>query len=226
MSSSTVISSPLSFTLPVSWTLSDLQDHLGGVSPNRVRLHPSPGLATEQDVLDLDDHEGRLCELVDGVLVEKAMGAYESLLAGILLQLLNNYLDEHDLGVALAPDGPYRLGPRRVRMPDVSFIRWDRLPEGEFPPPRVIEAAPDLAVEILSEGNTEKEMQNKLEEYFASGVEMVWLIDPRGRTARAFDAPDRSSFIPEDGVLDGGEVLPGFRLPLQALFRRAQRAAR
>jgi hypothetical protein len=75
---------PLPPTLvPTEWTMADLQAHLGGVPAERIRLYPPPGMATEQDVLNIHDHEDRLCELVDGILVDKVMASFVSLLAGI-----------------------------------------------------------------------------------------------------------------------------------------------
>lgn len=69
-------------------TLADLLIQLGGIAPERVRFRPLPGTATEQDVLDAQAHDGRLCELVDGVLVEKGMGFRESFLAMTLSTIL------------------------------------------------------------------------------------------------------------------------------------------
>jgi Uma2 family endonuclease len=210
--------------LPREWSMADLQQHLGNVPPKRIRLFPPLGTATVQDALSIADHEGVLCELVDGVLVEKVMASYEAILAGILIGLLNEYLHKNPCGVAMPGDGPVRLLPRRMRYPDVSFISWDRFPNRKLPDAAVYEVAPDLAVEILSEGNTEGEMDVKLKEYFQAGVRLVWYIDPRSRTARIFIAVDREQFIEETGVLDGRDVLPGFRLRLGELFERVPRA--
>ena len=83
---------------------------------------------------------------------------------------------------------------------------------------------PDLAVEILSPTNTRTEMQIKLKEYFLGGVKLVWMIDPEKRTADVYTAPDAKTAIPTDGSLDGGEVLPGFSLPLAELFAKRSHA--
>ncbi len=82
---------------------------LGNIPMSRVRSEPMPGSASVEDVVRLRNTERRLYELVDGTLVEKAMGWQESVLAGVLLQWLNNYLDQHRIGVATGPDGMTRL---------------------------------------------------------------------------------------------------------------------
>src|SRR5262249_12503481 len=133
---------------------------------------------------------------------------------------IGNYVDEHDLGIVAGADGTVRLMNGLVRIPDVSFVSWDQLPSRTVPNEPIPDLAPDLAVEILSKGNTPGEMQRKLKEYFLAGVRLVWFIDPRTRTAQVFPSPDESTLIPEMGTLDGGEVLPGFRLPLAQLSER------
>ena len=215
------LAAPVAF--PTNWTVADLQAHLGGVPASRIRLYPAPGTATEEDALRLDDHEDVICELVDGVLVEKVMSSFESLLAMMLVRILGTYLDAHDVGFLLGEGGQLRILPTRMRVPDVSFIRWDRLPGGKLPTDRVFKIAPDLAVEILSDGNTIKEMELKLGEYFEAGVRLVWYVDPVSRTAQVYTSRERSETIDTSGTLDGGEVLPGFQLRLGELFERADR---
>lgn len=145
--------------LPTNWPLADVQQHLGGVALERIRLYPPPGMAAIEDALAIADHEDRLCELVDGILVEKVMATYESLLAGFLIHLMHQFLDENPLGILLAPDGPLRILPEKMRIPDVSFISWDKFPNRQLPRDRVFAVAPDLAVEVLSEGNPPKAME-------------------------------------------------------------------
>src|SRR6516225_6022162 len=100
--------------------------------------------------------------------------------------LINSYLDKHDRGICVGADGMMRFAPGLVRILDVSFITWDRLPGRESPREPIPDLAPDLAVEVLSEGNTKPEMARKVREYFDAGVRLVWLIDPRKRSARVF----------------------------------------
>src|SRR5205809_922659 len=91
------------------WVVADLLDQLGDIPPDRIRLYPWPGTATEQDVIDIEAREDRLCELVDGVLVEKPMGFRESRWAVELIVSLAIYARQHDLGVVAGPDGMLRL---------------------------------------------------------------------------------------------------------------------
>lgn len=186
-------------------------------------MYPPPGLATVEDALWLGDRKEAICELVDGVLVEKPMGSFESLLAMVLGHLLMSHLDDDIQGVVFGEQGTLQILPTRMRVPDVSFIRWDRFPDKKLPDKRVYEVAPNLAVEIISEGNTVQEMEKKLDEYFQAGVTLVWYIYPDTKSARIYTARDQMAEIDENGTLSGGEVLPGFELRLGDLFERASR---
>ena len=79
---------------------------------------------------------------------------------------------------------------------------------------------PDLAVEVLSVGNTPAEMKRKRKEYFFSGVRLVWLVDPAARTIEVFTSPDQHLTLREEQALDGGDVLPGFSVPVREIFAR------
>jgi Uma2 family endonuclease len=207
----------------MSTALADLQQHLGGIPAERIRLVPAPGTATEQDLLDIADHEDRLYELEDGVLVEKAMGWQEAVLAAWIIGEITAYLKTHDLGQVMGADGPLQILPGKVKLPDVSFIGWKRFPKerlGRRPIPALV---PDLVVEVLSDTNTQREMDRKRKQYFQAGVTLVWYIDPKTRSARAFTSPTGVTQLDEDSALDGGQVLPGFRLSLRELFERADR---
>jgi Uma2 family endonuclease len=202
-------------------TIADLLRRLGNIPPERVRLYPTPGTATERDVIEIEARENRLCELVDGVLVEKTVGYYESLLAVTLIRLMGKFLDRKDLGIVLGADGTLRLIPGLVRIPDVSFISWRKFPNRELPPEPIPDLAPDLAIEVISEGNTPAEMRRKLKEYFKAGVRLVWFIYSKTQTAEVYTSVRKKTSIGPSGTLDGGKVLPGFKLRLNVLFERA-----
>ncbi len=208
----------------MSWeTAEDLLRALGDITPARVRMQPPPGTATEADLIAINARKSGICELVDGVLVEKAMGFRESLLAATLIELLRGFVMARNLGLITAPDGMMRLYPGLVREPDVAFISWDRIPGQRVPDEPIASFAPDLAIEILSISNTRGEMARKRREYFEAGVRLVWEVDPRSRTVAVFDGPETSTVLNASQTLDGGAVLPGFVLPLGELFGELDR---
>ena len=205
-------------------SIAELLERLGDIPPERVRLHPPPGLATEQDVLKaMAAPRKRICELIDGVLVEKAVGFSESLLAGFLFEVLSRLVRAGKLGLVTTADGTVRLWAGRVRIPDVAFFSWDRIPGRRVPREPMPTLAPDLAVEVLSVSNSRREMRLKREDYFRAGVRLVWEVDPRTRTVQVYTSPEESTTLAESDTLDGGAVLPGFSLPLRELFAELDR---
>jgi Uma2 family endonuclease len=205
---------------PITWTIADVHARLPGFPDDRILIYPTPGTATEQDLLEAEARTGRICELIDGTLVQKTMATYESMLALALGYFIQRYLDTNDIGTLTGEGGLLKVLPAQIRAPDVSFIRWERLPGRDSPKPAVYAIAPDLAAEILSENNTKAEMDRKLKEYFKAGVRLVWYIEPATRTARAYLSLDDWTEIGPGDALSGGDVLPGFRLPLSELFAR------
>jgi Uma2 family endonuclease len=111
-----------------------------------------------------------------------------------------------------------RLLAGRVRIPDIAFISNQSLPGGKVPHEAVPLLTPDLAVEVISESNTRKEMGIKLHEYFTAGTRLVWYSDPDTRSIDVYSAVDKVQHLSGEDILDGGEVLPGFQAPLPAVF--------
>ena len=207
---------------PTHWTLADLQAHLGDIPTERIRMFPPPGYATEQELIRLQETKEALCELVDGVLVEKAVGAYESQLAMLIAYHLLDYVKANRIGFVLGESGPVRTIVPQIRMPDVCFVLRSHFADGRFPKKqKVLPSAPELAIEILSPSNTRKEMDRKLDEYFQSNTRLVWYIDPEAQTARVYTARDQVVEITGEQTLDGGDVLPGFSIILADLFAEA-----
>ena len=204
-------------------TMADLLTQLGDIPPSRVRLRPLPGAATEQDVLQLHDRENLLFELVDGVLVEKAMGFREALVAVALLGHLARFVAEKNLGLVVGPDGMLRLFLKTVRIPDVAYISWRQIPTGRVPSVPIPDLFPDLAVEILSASNTPAEMARKRREYFAAGARLVWIIDLELRTVAVYTSADEFTVLSASHRIDGGDVLQGFTLELSELFSELDR---
>ena len=201
-----------------TWTLPQLRRHFDMIPAERILLDPPPGTATEKDLERVNGRKEHLCELVDGVLVEKAMGTKEGLLGGWLLHMLWDHLEGRDLGIALGGDAMLKLLPGLVRAPDVSFISAERLPGGELPDEAIASISPDLAVEVISKGNAKKEIERKLREYFASGTRLAWVVRPKTRTVEVYTSATDKKVLRVRQSLDGGDVLPGFRLSLARLF--------
>jgi Uma2 family endonuclease len=211
-------------TLPGSIeTLADLLEQLGDIAPERVRLRPPPGTATEQDVLEVHARTGRLCELVDGVLVEKGVGFRESLLACAFIEFLRSFVRPRNLGLVTGESGMMRLAAGLVRIPDVAFISWERLPDRRVPSEPIPGLAPDIAIEVLSQSNTRREMARKRQEYFAAGVWLVWQVDPVTRTVEVYTTPEQYTLLHETDTLEGGAALPGFVLALREVFAELDR---
>jgi Uma2 family endonuclease len=198
-------------------TINDLAELFGSMPAWRIRSVPAPGTATEDDVIEIAEHEDRLCELVEGVLVEKTVGYDESCLTVDLASMIHSFVKAHKLGRVSGPDGMMRLLPGLVRIPDVAFVSWKRYSQrrGSRKMPQLV---PDLAVEVLSEDNTPKEMSRKLDDYFDAGVRLVWFVDPRKRSVKVFTGKKSSKELRESETLTGGRVLPGFSVPLAELF--------
>jgi len=207
-------------------TLADLVENLGRIPLHRIRLQPPPGIASETDLLDLYHGPDKvLCELVDGVLVEKAMGYRESGLASFLITLFNTFVLPRNLGIVTGEAGTVRLYPGLVRIPDVAFTSWDHLPGRCWPTKPVPDVVPELVVEILSSSNTPEEMERKRREYFWAGTTLLWIIDPEKRTVSIYTsaAPDQAVVRTDTETLDGGTVLPGFTVVVGGLFAELDR---
>ena len=203
--------------------VAELLEDLGGIDPARVLLKKSREPATEADLIAINDSGKTLCELVDGLLVEKGMGYTESDLTLILAGFLRAFIVPRNLGILSGESGMMRLFPGLVRMPDLAFASWDRIPGRRRPTGAIAGFAPDLAIEVLSLSNTRKEMARKRLEYFQAGVRLVWEVDPRARTVAVYEAPDQPTVLEVGQTLDGGEVLPGFALPMADLFAELDR---
>jgi Uma2 family endonuclease len=200
------------------WTVADILARFGALPISRIRQDPAPGTAKEADVTRIHDREKRLYELVDGVLIEKTMGFEESWLAHQIGVFLSNFAKPRKLGLVTGADGTIKLVPGLVRIPDVAFFSCERL-KGRMPPyPPIPHLVPDLAVEVLSESNTEEEMEEKLRDYLKAGVRLVWYVDPQAHTVKVHAPRKRARTLRLGQRLDGGAVLEGFSVTLKELF--------
>lgn len=199
-------------------TAADWVRSFGDIPLERIIFDPWPATATEDALLHKVEVEKRLCELVDGTLVEKPMGWKESLIAARLIKALSIFADDRRLGFVTGEAGMFRLSRGLIRIPDVAFVPSDHLPGGVLPDEPIPSLVPDLAIEVLSKGNTSAEMERKLSEYFRAGVRVVWLVNPADRSAVIYTASDAGERIATAGTLKGSGPLTGFEMPLALLF--------
>jgi Uma2 family endonuclease len=160
-------------------------------------------------------------ELVRGMLIIREPAGYQhGDVAAQLMLAIGNYVEAHGLGRVFAAETGFTLerGPDTVRAPDVAFISNTRLPD---PPPRgFAEMAPDLAVEVLSPGDTVREVAEKVADWLTAGARLVWVVDPIRTNARVYRADGTESLLGETDALDGDDVLPGFNCAIGPLLRR------
>ena len=202
-------------------SFADVVKRLGDIPLDRILSRPYPGSATEEDVIECKAKTGRLCELVDGVLVEKAVGYYEDRLGSVLIYFLEFFFGDQWLsGFVLGAAGMMRTEEVQVRMPDVAFYSWQQFPGRKLPPGQILDRRPELAVEILSPKNTRAEMDRKRREYFSGGTKIVWQVYPKTKTVHVYTSITKYTELGEDDTLDGGTVLPGFTLSIRRWFER------
>jgi Uma2 family endonuclease len=173
---------------------------------------------TPEDLLAMPD--GKSYELVDGRLVERNMGFESSWVGGRLLIRLGSYCEERGLGWALPADAGYQCFPHDpdlVRKPDVSFVRYGRLPGG-VAPKGWAKIPPDLAVEVVSPNDQTYALEEKLEDYEKVGVSLIWVINPQSRKVMVHRIDGSVARLRESDELSGEDVIPGFRCPVRELF--------
>ena len=178
-----------------------------------VEKHP------EEVPEDDDDRKG--CELIDGVWVEKGMSNIGAVVEANLIFSLKLHARTNRLGFVFAESARYQLFPdvsKRVRKPDLSFIRFGQLPDDVIPPRGRFQFAPDLAVEVISPTDIAEEVETKLDEYLRAGVRLVWFVYLPTRNVWAYKPDGTAKRYRTTDLLPGDDVLPGFSVPVAELF--------
>ena len=170
---------------------------------------------TADELLAMPD-DGRRHELVRGELITMSpAGTRHGRVASRLMVSLTAFVNPKRLGEVFPPDTGFVIaqGPDTVRAPDVSFVSAERMVNTEkyFPGP------PDLAVEVVSPNDTYSEVEAKVREYIAAGTRMVIVVNPRNETA-TITTPWGVTQLTAADTLTGGDVVPGWSLPLRELF--------
>jgi Uma2 family endonuclease len=174
------------------------------------------GIRTADELLR-NPHIGR-CELVRGVLhMMSPSNPRHGLIAGRLARLIGNHVESQHLGLFFGAETGFHLSqdPDTVRAPDVAFVGNGRPPvplRGFYP------GAPDLAVEVLSPDDRPGYVREKVAEWLEAGARAVWVVDPDARTVTVHEPRRKPRQLAEADTLQGGSVLPGFELPVAAVF--------
>jgi len=182
---------------------------------------PEKKVWTDEAFMALPD-DGHHYEIVNGELIDMGnSGALHGYVCSLLLAALMSYILPKKLGVILDSSTAFKMKNGNKRSPDISFFAKDRLQGITELPSGFLEGAPDLAVEVLSPGNTIEEIDEKIAEYFENGARLVWVISPTQHYVlvyRSAQEPDR--LLKSIDSLDGEDVIPGFTLPVADLFQK------
>ena len=176
---------------------------------------------TDEAFMALPD-DGHHYEIINGELIDMGnSGALHGYVCSLALAALAGYILPKKLGVILDSSTAFKMKNGNKRSPDIAFFAKERLQGMAVLPSGYLEGAPDLAVEVLSPGNTVEEIEDKLTEYFENGSRLVWVIHPTQHYVlvyRSAHEPDR--LLKEKDSLDGEEVIPGFTLAIADLFQK------
>ncbi|MDX1969678.1 MAG: Uma2 family endonuclease [Planctomycetaceae bacterium] len=183
----------------------------------------SAGVLIESDVYSIDEGDVPY-EVVNGEYREvEPMSAYSTVLANVLMYHLSTAARQQRIGMAVMETlFTLRTEPLLRRQPDVALVHYARWGAG---PPHVgmaWDTVPNLAVEIVSPSNVADDLDQKVVDYLSSGVEEAWILYPESRRMFRHRSLTEVVVITERDVIDGGELLPGFSLPLATLFAEAE----
>ena len=179
---------------------------------------------TADEVFELEDDERH--ELIDGELFTvPGSGGRASAIGARIARLIGNHLEDQPIGFVLGADGSFVLAhnPDTMLSPDAAYIGSNRLPGGHLPE-KFIQTHPDLAVEVLSPSDRTIEADRKAQRYIAAGTSLVWLVDPKSETVTAYRQHGNPQRYSKGETLSGEDVLPGFEISIDTIFRQPGRS--
>lgn len=177
----------------------------------------SDGLVTAEEFERMPEEPGVRMELVCGRVIRMSPpGFRHGMVQGRLFELLADYARRTGAGRVVLPVG-FKLAtnPDTVREPDLAFVSRSHVVDE---PDGFITGAPDLAVEVISPTDRRGNLQHKIAQYLETGVQMVWLVDPKSATVTVYEPGLEPVTLREGAVLDGGDVLAGFACDLRRIF--------
>ena len=156
------------------------------------------------------------CELIDGEIVRMSpSGAEHGNVAANILVIVREFVKQHGLGRVFAAETGFKLAPRRVRAPDVAFVRAERVAGGI--PRKFFDGPPDLAIEVVSPSDTWPEVESKVEDWLSRGARSCWVVDPKTRLVMIHHPGGRVVRLDDKAVVTD-DVLPGFSAPVANFF--------
>lgn len=164
-------------------------------------------------------------ELIRGELYPNMpSGSRHGIITNRLNRFVSNFVFDNQLGEVFAAETGFQLNERTLVGADIAFVGKEKLaqfgvPDAFFP------TAPDLAVEVVSPSNTSDEIATKVEDYLAAGSRLVWIVYPKRKVVVVYRPNNTVGFLHESDELDGEDVLPGFRCPLDKIFGGLPEAA-
>jgi Uma2 family endonuclease len=166
-------------------------------------------------------NDGHRYEIVNHQLIDMGnSGALHGYICSTLMILLGSYIRSQKLGFLFDSSTGFKMQNGNTRSPDLAFFAKDRLQGLTTLPTGFLEGAPDLAVEVLSPGNTVEEIDGKITEYFANGTRLMWVINPQQRYILVYRSPQEPDrLLKTTDHLDGEDVFIGFQLPIAELFQ-------
>ncbi len=182
-------------------------------------------LVTAEELWEMREVPGMRLELVDGEVFEvPGAGELHIAIVVMLFKLLDRFVEQHDLGI-VRPDGlayVLRRDPDQVRIPDVSFVAWDSVPDGDVSE-RFWEGPPTLAVEVVSPNDRANDVRDRVQDYLEAGTQQVWVLWPQRHSISVYSPGADTRELGPDAKLDGGDVLAGFTVRVGDLFEIPRR---
>jgi len=161
------------------------------------------------------------CELIRGELVMMSPAGFQhGHVAANIIAILANFVNPRGMGAVTGSETGFLINrdPDTVRAPDAAFVRAERLPPAD--PRGFFPGAPDLAVEVLSPSDRASEVSAKVRDWLEAGAAAVWVVDPENQTVTVYRSPGEAAILGGSDTLLGGDVLPGFGVPVREIFAR------
>jgi Uma2 family endonuclease len=184
-------------------------------------MEPKVMISCEEfEALSLASKVSPRAELIDGEIVESMGGDFtHSMVTGNVYWVIRGFVSAHKLGHVITGETGVHIRSElpRCRLADVAFLSYKRVPKGQDRK-HFLRVPPELIVEVLAEDDTWTDIEDKIQDYHNTGVDMVWVADPQTRTVRVYPRGADPSIVHDGSEIDGGDILPGLKVPIARFF--------